>query len=121
MNIIINLQTHTQCLSNFTRRDWVLKTLFNLIFSIIGELQSFVTNVTPPSTVRQYGTPPGKGLTIQKRYRAPSDMTGTDSSLSTPRLKPRKQQSTANQSMDTLSVSGVAMRPTKQHAGIRRF
>lgn len=94
---------------------------FNSIFPITGELQSFVTNVTPTSTVRQIGTPPGKGLTIQKRYRAPSDMTGSDSNQSTPRLKPRKQQSVGNSPVDALSVSGVAMRPTKQYAGIRRF
>ncbi|KAJ7362099.1 Kinesin-like protein kif19 [Desmophyllum pertusum] len=44
-----------------------------------GELQTFWTNVTPPSTVHQYGVSYGKGHTIQKRYRGPPEISGTDS------------------------------------------
>ncbi|KAK3755909.1 hypothetical protein QZH41_019437 [Actinostola sp. cb2023] len=95
--------------------------LFDKFSFLTGELQSFVSNITPPSTVQQYGTPPGKGLTLTKKYRAPSDITGSDSNQSTPRLKPRKHHSNANQSVDGLSVSGVAVRPERQYAGTRRF
>jgi len=86
-----------------------------------GELQTFWTNVTPPSTVHQYGVNYGKGHTIQKRYRGPPEVSGTDSNQSTPRLKPRKKPlKTGARSVDELSVSGVAVRPTKQAAGVRR-
>lgn len=86
-----------------------------------GTLQTFWTNVTPPSTVHQYGVTYGKGHTIQKRYRGPPEISGTDSNQSTPRLKPRKKPlKTGARSVDELSVSGVAVRPTKQAAGMRR-
>lgn len=86
-----------------------------------GEVQTFWTNVTPPSTVHQHGVTYGKGHTIQKRYRAPPEISGTDSSQSTPRLKPRKKPSnTGTRSVDELSVSGIAVRPSKQAAGVRR-
>ncbi|XP_078347160.1 kinesin-like protein KIF19 [Oculina patagonica] len=86
-----------------------------------GDLQTFWTNVTPPSTVHQYGVTYGKGHTIQKRYRGPSEISGTDSNQSTPRLKPRKKPpKTGTRSVDELSVSGVAVRPAKQAAGLRR-
>lgn len=86
-----------------------------------GELQTFWTNVTPPSTVHQYGVSYGKGHTVQKRYRGPAEIAGADSTQSTPRLKPRKNLSrTGTKSVDELSVSGVAVRPTKQPAGVRR-
>ena len=90
-----------------------------VIFS--GELQTFWTSVTPPSTVHQYGVNYGKGHTIQKRYRGPAEISGTDSTQSTPRLKPRKNPPrNGTKSVDELSVSGVAVRPTKQAAGVRR-
>ena len=77
--------------------------------------------MTPPSTVHQHGVTYGKGLTIQKRYRAPPEISGTDSSQSTPRLKPRKKPpNTGTRSVDELSVSGIAVRPSKQAAGVRR-
>jgi len=77
--------------------------------------------VTPPSTVHQYGVNYGKGHTIQKRYRGPAEISGTDSTQSTPRLKPRKNPPrNGTKSVDELSVSGVAVRPTKQAAGVRR-
>jgi len=86
-----------------------------------GELQTFWTNVTPPSTVHQYGVSHGKGQTIQKRYRGPAEISGSESSQSTPRIKPRKKPpNTGTKSVDELSVSGVAVRPTKQTAGVRR-
>ena len=90
-----------------------------VIFS--GELQTFWTSVTPPSTVHQYGVNYGKGHTIQKRYRGPAEISGSDSTQSTPRLKPRKNPPrNGTKSVDELSVSGVAVRPTKQAAGVRR-
>lgn len=77
--------------------------------------------MTPPSTVHQYGVSYGKGHTVQKRYRGPVEIAGADSTQSTPRLKPRKNLSrTGTKSVDELSVSGVAVRPTKQPAGVRR-
>ena len=77
--------------------------------------------MTPPSTVHQYGVSHGKGQTIQKRYRGPAEISGSESSQSTPRLKPRKKPpNTGTKSVDELSVSGVAVRPTKQTAGVRR-
>lgn len=87
-----------------------------------GEIQTFWTNVTPPSTVHQYGVNYGKGHTIQKRYRGPADIRGSDSSRSTPRLKPAKNppRTGGTKSVDELSVSGVAVRPSKQTAGMRR-
>jgi len=86
-----------------------------------GELQTFWTNVTPPSTVHQSGVKYGKGHTIQKRYRGAPEISGTDSNQSTPRLKPRKKPlKTGARSVDELSVSGVAVRPTRQAAGVRR-
>lgn len=97
----------------------VLNYLF--VVNLSGELQTFWTNVTPPSTVHQYGVNYGKGHTIQKRYRGPPEVSGTDSNQSTPRLKPRKKPlKTGARSVDELSVSGVAVRPTKQAAGVRR-
>lgn len=77
--------------------------------------------MTPPSTVHQYGVSYGKGHTVQKRYRGPPEISGTDSNQSTPRLKPRKKPlKTGVRAVDELSVSGVAVRPTKQAAGTRR-
>ena len=77
--------------------------------------------MTPPSTVHQYGVSHGKGHTIQKRYRGPSEINSTDSNQSTPRLKPRKKPvKTGARSVNELSVSGIAVRPTKQAAGVRR-
>ena len=98
--------------------SWTVGLLL-VIFS--GELQTFWTSVTPPSTVHQYGVNYGKGHTIQKRYRGPAEISGTDSTQSTPRLKPRKNPPrNGTKSVDELSVSGVAVRPTKQAAGVRR-
>ena len=89
--------------------------------NLSGELLTFWTNVTPPSTVHQYGVSYGKGHTIQKRYRGPSEISSTDSNQSTPRLKPRKKPvKTGARSVNELSVSGIAVRPTKQAAGVRR-
>lgn len=87
-----------------------------------GEIQTFRTNITPPSTVHQYGVNYGKGHTIQKRYRGPAEIKGSDSTRSTPRLKPRKNppRTGDSKSVDELSVSGVAVRPTKQTVGVRR-
>lgn len=86
-----------------------------------GEVQTFWTNVTPPSTVHQYGVIYGKGHTIQKRYRVPPEISGTDSSQSTPKRKPRKKPpNTGTRSVDELSVSGIAVRPSKQAASVRR-
>ena len=110
-------------IQRFSESQMVTFFLINVVFlSFTGDIKAFITNPTPPQTIQQIGTPPGKGLLIQRQFRGlvpERTFVSYASTTSVAKAKPKKAK--AAHTGDGLSISGTSVVPKQTKPGSKRY